>query len=354
MTQDMIQKLENSINNLKEKKARLYFLVQDTKGNAIASVAMIYRMALTLSNGGYNPIILHEKNDYTGVSKWLGDEYMLIPHRCLESQNLEISPEDFIILPELYGYIMEQITNLPCAKIVLAQSYDYIFETLQPGQTWAQLGFLKCITTSENQKEYLNNIMKNISFDVISPIISDKFKKHELPPKPIIAIHSREQRDTVNLIKSFYVKFPQYRWVTFRDMRGLSEEEFANTLKDSFLSVWIDPISSFGTYPIESMKVGVPVIGLIPNMVPDWMKEENGIWCQNKNQILDFVVDFLHNWLEDNISEELYLGMEETANEYSNRILFETSVINCFTQYIENRLTSFEEQLNKLKPIEIE
>ena len=75
------------------------------------------------------------------------------------------------------------------------------------------------------------------------------------PPMPIIGVHTRHHEDTVNLIKTFYLRFPQFRWFTFRDLRGLSHEEFANGLKDCFMSVWIDPTSSFGTFPLESMKV---------------------------------------------------------------------------------------------------
>jgi hypothetical protein len=64
---DLIKKLENSIENLKEKKCKLFFFVQDTKGNGRASVSYIYNLALTLKNAGYNSIILHEKSDYFGV-----------------------------------------------------------------------------------------------------------------------------------------------------------------------------------------------------------------------------------------------------------------------------------------------
>jgi hypothetical protein len=349
MNSENLSKLESSIQNLKEKTARIYFFVQDTKGNARASIANIYRMALTLKNNGYNPIILHEKNDYVGVSTWLGEEFMELTHKSLENQNLEVSPEDFLIVPELFGYVMVQVAKLPCAKIVYSQAYDHIFETLQPGESWAQMGFLKCITTSEKQKEYLDSVMKNISFDVLTPQISETFTKQELPSKPIIAIHSRDQRDSINLIKSFYVRYPQYRWVTFRDMRGMSENEFANALKDCFLSVWVDPTSGFGTFPLESMKCGVPVIGQIPNIVPEWMNEENGLWIQNKVQILDFIVDFLHNWLEDGVQESLYEGMEKTVKQYSKNEDYNKKVINLFENYMNVRLESFESQLNKLK-----
>ena len=123
MNQEQIAKVELSLNNMKEKKSRIYFFVQDTKGNAKASVRLIYQMAKSLLDGGFNPIILHEKKEYAGVVAWLDEEYMSIPHKSIEGQNLEISPEDFIILPELYGYIMEQIANLPCAKIVFFQAF---------------------------------------------------------------------------------------------------------------------------------------------------------------------------------------------------------------------------------------
>jgi hypothetical protein len=349
MNSENLSKLESSIQNLKDKTARIYFFVQDTKGNARASIANIYRMALTLKNNGFNPIILHEKNDYVGVSTWLGEEFMELEHKSLENQNLEVSPEDFLIVPELFGYVMVQVAKLPCAKIVYSQAYDHIFETLQPGESWAQMGFLKCITTSEKQKEYLESVMKNINFDVLTPQISETFTKQELPAKPIIAIHSRDQRDSINLIKAFYVRYPQYRWITFRDMRGMSESEFANALKDCFLSVWVDPTSGFGTFPLESMKCGVPVIGQIPNIVPEWMNEENGLWIQNKIQILDFIVDFLHNWLEDGIQESLYEGMEKTVKLYSNTEDYNKKVINLFENYMNVRLESFESQLNKLK-----
>jgi len=353
MEQEKLKKLEQSIEILKNKSSRIYFMVQDTKGNAKASIAYIYEMAMVLSKNGYRPIMLHEKPEYFGVGNWLGEEYMTeLPHRSIEGTSLEIAPEDFIVIPEIYGFVMDQITKLPCGKVVLSQAYDHIFETLQPGQSWSQLGFLKCLTTSEKQKEYLENVMRNVSFDVISPVISDKFKKQEFHPKTIVTVHTREHRDTVNLIKTFYTKFPQYRWITFRDLRGLSIEEFSKAMDESFVSVWVDPTSSFGTYPLESMKKGVPVIGLVPNLVPEWMNEDNGIWINNQNMIVDVIADFVQNWLEDNINPDLYINMEKTIENYTNQEVFESTVLTVFDGWLNKRLESFEEQLDKFQTID--
>ena len=179
--EERISKIEQSIQNLKDKNARIYFFVQDTKGNAKASVRYIYQMAYLLKESGYNTIMLHEKPDYYGVQSWLPSKYSELPHKAVEGQNLEISPEDFIVVPEIFGYIMSQISNLPCGKIVLSQAYDHVFETLNPGQSWPMLGFNKCITTSEKQKEYLSNTMRGVSFDILEPYISNVFEKSKFP-----------------------------------------------------------------------------------------------------------------------------------------------------------------------------
>ena len=353
MNQEQISKLENSIENMKNKSIRIYFLVQDTKGNAKASVRYIYQMAMSLKKSGYNAIILHEKPDYFGVSSWLDKTYMNeLEHKAIEGTNLEVSPEDLIVIPELYGFIMEQIKKLPCGKVVLSQSYDYIFDTLQPGDTWSQFGFLKCITTSEKQKEWIKNTMRNVSIDVIEPVISDNFKKQVLPPKTVINIHTREHRDTTNTIKAFYSRFPQYRWFTFRDLRGLSELEFSEKMKDSFVSIWVDPIAGYGTFPLESIKMGIPVIGVVPNMVPEWMNENNGIWINNPNILVDVIADFVQNWLEDNINTELYNEMEKTSEKLISIEKFEEGVNNVFDEMIKTRLNTFSEQLTKLETIE--
>ena len=347
MENSLQEKVLKSIEILKNKQARIYFLTQDTKGNAKASVRFIYQVAKTLKDAGFNPIILHEKNDYAGVGKWLGEEYMAIPHRVIEGQNLEISPEDFLIVPEIFGFMMEQVKQLPCAKVVLAQSYAYIVETLQPGQNWAQYGFFKCITTTNNQKDYIERVMRQSSFDIIKPIISENFHPKSQPPMPIVGVHTKEQSDAINIIKTFYLKFPQYRWFTFRDLRGLSELEFSNSLRDCFVSVWIDDESGFGTFPLESMKSNVPVIGKIPNLNPDWMNEENGIWITDKTIFADVIADFIQNWLEDNIKPEMYVEMKKTADKYSDKQEFESSVTTLFEKFLINRADSFEEQIIK-------
>ena len=172
-------------------------------------------------------------------------------------------------------------------------------------------------------KDYISKTMRGCSIDVLEPTIFEGFVKDKFPAKPIVAVHTREHRDSVNFIKAFYAKFPQYRWISFKDMRGLSQQEFATTLKDCMVSVWIDDISSFGTFPIESMACGVPVIGKAPSLVPNWISENNGIWIQETVRLTDILADFIQNWLEDNVSDNLYSGGLGTAEKFMNKENFE-------------------------------
>jgi hypothetical protein len=91
MENEMIEKIKGSIANIESKSNRIYFFVQDTRGNAKASIKYMYDMALTLKNEGYNVIMLYEKKEYTPVSSWLNSDYDVIEHQILEGTNLAIS-----------------------------------------------------------------------------------------------------------------------------------------------------------------------------------------------------------------------------------------------------------------------
>jgi len=180
-------------------------------------------------------------------------------------------------------------------------------------------------------------------------LIPNEFYKKDKQSKPIISIHTRDPRDTSKIIKTFYLKYPQFRWVTFRDLRGINQNDFAKFLKESFVSVWVDVESGFGTFPLESMASGTPVIGKVPNLKPDWMTEMNGIWTHNTNEIVDILSNYLQNWLEDNISENLYVNMSETSKTYQNEEEFNGTILKLFGEYFDGRKTSFSNQIEKLK-----
>ena len=122
-------------------------------------------------------------------------------------------------------------------------------------------------------------------------------------------------------------------------------------MKDSFISIWIDQASSYGTFPLESMKMGIPVLGLVPDVVPSWMNEDNGLWINNKTIMVDVLSDFIQNWLEDNLNPELLDRMQATVDSLPSNEQFEQNTITLFSDLFEKRIQSFEDQLSKFETI---
>lgn len=305
--------IKEAISSLEKKDFRIFFFVMDTKGNVIASLANIYEHVKTLRELGYDAQILHEKNDYTPIGNLLGDGYDNLPHVSIESQQLKVNSQDFIIIPEIFSNVMEQTSKLPSKRVVFVQSYDYILEMLVPGKNWADYGIKDVITTNDKLKEHVENLFnRTVKTEVIPVSIPEYFKSSDKPKKPIISIVTRDQRDLVKIYKTFYLKYPHLKWVSFRDMRGLSRENFAKSLSESCLAIWVDPISSFGTFPLESIQSNVPVLGLIPHITPEWMTDKNGLWTYDPNAIADLAANYFQTWLEDNEPSELYEEMEKS------------------------------------------
>ena len=353
--EEKIKNLEDSLDLVKNKKSKIYFLTQDTQGVPKASVAVIYEYVKILKDAGYNAYVLHEKDNYKfegddnsmGLSDWLGKEYSQLPHASIEGNQLQVGPADFLVVPEMYSHVMEQTNNMFCTKIVLCQSYDYIFEMLQPGASWVNYGFTRVLTTSKISGDYIRNMFPGAEISIIPNAISDKFSKDEdsLQP-PVMLIHTRDPRDTMKLVKSFYTKYPQFRWITFRDMRGMSMDDFSNNMKEACGAVWVDDISGFGTFPLECMKSGVPVIGKIPNLKPEWLEEENGFWTYEFNSLVDVINAFVKTWLEDGLPETLYEKMDSTVEKYDTKTQSDM-LLEYFESLHTEKISDIKNALNK-------
>jgi len=348
--EQQLSQLQTGLTKMKNKEAKIYFLTQDTEGRAIASVAINYQYVKILKEAGYNASILYEKKEYKGVSEWLPKEYAELPHASIETGELRVGPQDFVIIPELYGHVLEQIKEMPCTKMIFCQAYDYILETLQPGFSWTNYGVTKCITTTDSQKEYINNLFPSIQTDVIKPSIPEYFKVSKKPKTPLVAIHTRDPRDTMKIIKEFYLRNPQFKWLTFRDMRNISREEFATILGEACVGVWVDRISGFGTFPLEAMACKTPVIGNLPILKPDWLSQENGLWVYDESKIGEVLGNYVKNWLEDNLPDKLYEEMEKTIKPYSEENE-RNEVVTYFDGLFKEKTEEFNNSINKLSPV---
>jgi hypothetical protein len=347
MSKENIEKLESALGRLETKENVIYFLTYDTKNNARASVKHIYDMALTLKENGNVTKILVEDKTYT-KPEWLGEGYEQLEVVSIKEDKINILIDDVIVVPEYYSNVLQQLSNVRCTKVMLVQQKEFIFETLPVGSRWSDYGFDRVIVTTEEAKKYVMEIFPESLVHIIPPIIGDNFKPIEGIVKPYIAISCRDRVKHRKLISEFYLKFPHLRWITFRDMVQMSYEEFSEGLKECMVSLWVDDESTFGTFPLESMKCGVPVVGKIPSTEPDWLSE-NGMWTYDENKIVDVLGTFVLAWLDGvELTIEVKDKMKETLLPYNTEIT-KNNILSVFNSFTNKRIETLSKALDNLK-----
>lgn len=370
-TKEIVQRIETEIGKLKDKSFKVLFYVPDAKNNATGYISYIYQMALTLQQLGYNVKMLYQlDNEYTaeelkklnlenqpiddnrvfvGVTESLGEKYVALEHANIQNEELEVSPSDFLIIPEVYSSVMSQTKKLSCKRIVLTQNYNYLTDFIQVGVSWANFGITDTITSCLNQAELVNSVFPYVKTKVLTPYIPSYFYEGNEPKKLIVNIITKSQKDANKIIKPFYWKYPMYKWVSFRDLRSYPREMFADYLREGAITIWVDSDTQFGYAPLEAIKSGNIVIGKIPELIPEWMLSEdktqlldNGIWFNDINSVHKIIADVIRTWINDDIPSEITDAMKETAKKYSFDE-YKVNLDNLINSYINERVKEFEE-----------
>lgn len=332
---EKIEKINAAKNKLINKESKFLFCVPESK-SPVASVYEVYHHANVVKKMGFDVVILVERGDYE-IPTWIESELTDFEHIAMSDPNISVGPESIMVIPEVYSNVMEQTKNLPCLRIGLLQSIDYMLNSLVPGTDWSSFGIKDVITTSKTVKGLVDGYYMNKfnvkSYDIGIP---DYFKKSEIPQKPIISVIGRNPNEISKLVKLFYSRFPQYNWVTFDPMvtnskppQPMRRKDFADRLKNNFAAVWIDRISSFGTFPLECMKSGVIPISLKPDVMPEYMIERDdngnavkaiengGIWTENYYDLPILIGELLTKFIDDSIPKEIYETMDAIAEGYT-------------------------------------
>lgn len=362
-TDDKIVKITDSINKLKNKESKFLFCVPETE-NPSALIYEIYFHANVVKQMGYQVILLTEKNNYEHPN-WIESELTDLVLESMGDSNIKVGPEDIMIIPELFTNVMEQTKKLPCLRIGLLQSIDYMLNSLVPGTDWSSFGIRNIITTSKTLEDLIDKYYRG-KFNIkrYNVGIPDYFEKSEKPQKPIISIMGRNPNEISKIVKLFFSKYPQYSWVTFDPMLTKSKPpqtmrrvDFAKRLRENFAGVWIDRIASFGTFPLECMKSGTIPICLKPDIMPEYVvnRDENnkitdinkniGLWTENFYDIPDMIAEAIIKFLDDAIPSDVYEKMEETAKKY-NQYDSEKELNDIYQEFVNQRIDFFDKAIN--------
>lgn len=349
----MKSRIEEHISKLEKKDFSMYFYVIDTKGNPSGSLSYIYDIALGLKEMGYNVNMLHNEEEFVGVEEWLGKEYSDLPHFNIEKNSIDISPSDFLFIPEIYSNVMSATKKLPCQRIAILQNFDRMTEFIPFGSTWNDLGISKAITTSENNAKRLKTYFPYIDVNVITPKISKVFYKNNEIKKLIINIVTKDSNDINKIVKPFFWQYPMYRWVAFRDLRGMNREDFSKALQESAITIWVDNDTDFGYVPLEAMKCGSIVLGKMPNTIPEWMIDGDnlrnaGVWVDDFVSIPTVLASVIRTWTMDEIPDELQKNADEIVSNYTQGKQLQDIKDIIVDKIINDRKSEFITTLEKL------
>ena len=327
-----LEKLKIAVDKIENKDLKFLFVIANSPQPS-ASVYEIYFHATTVKNMGYNVKMITDSEDYT-IPDFVEKELTDIEHESMSKIKLNVGPQDVLVIPEIFSNVMEQTKNLGCIRVGLLQSIDYMLNSLVLGVDWNQFGIENIFTTSESMKDAINMYFGTNKFKIghYNVGIPDYFhNKDKFPKRPVISVIGRNPNDISKVIKLFYAKYPQYRWITFDPMMTESKPpsplrriDFAERLRKNFASLWIDRISSFGTFPLEAMKSGSIPIGLVPDFAPEYLLNKEGqvinnigFWTNNIYQLPFMLGEAITKFLDDTLDESVYIEMDTVTAKYS-------------------------------------
>ena len=361
--------LLQSIEELKNKDSVFYFVGFNPTNMPNASSIYTYDVALYLKNKGYNVKVMFDKNFVKPY--WISQAAKDIEH--IEEHKVKIKPSDFLFLPEIlvtpfFKDLEKEKVRLSCEIVVISQTYSHIFKTMENGLNWTNYKIRHAITTSEKQKRHIQEYMPRVNVEVINPQIPEFFHKPEKPALPRVVMLGRDATEMEDIQKKFQTKYPYYRWIDIRYMAHMSHEEMADAMKNSVLAVWVDPMSSFGTFPLEAMRCGVPVIAQLPEMIPEWAEEtvkdeqsgkdvtkliSNVVWFSTKEELVDALSGALNQFFSDTIPSELYDNMSKLDNRYTKES-FDSQADLAFQSIIDSRIVFLENSKKMIEQKQLE
>ena len=346
------------IEKVKNDESKYYFYCPPMN-TASGGIAVLIKLAKIMKDAGHDTKIVYEprqdqKASYEQSAKankkvdifekfdpiWLDFDYSDVEFLPLGDKEvifadgtkmacapLNLLPEDYFFIPEGFPNIMKKVTQVACKKIVLAQSWFYILNALNTGETWQQFGITDVVSVSDAITGYLHTIMPGLKVKQFSQGIDRGIFKapEKMSSKyPIVGFTgsrgAENKMKTFNIIKNFQAFYPHLRWVRFVELSGLSKTEFAERLAECAFVLNTDDIAGFGTMPLEAMASGTHVVGWNAFGGKEYVNEDNGFWTVNGDifqtaEILGVAID---KWLNGELdAPEIQESYEKTLKRYT-------------------------------------
>jgi hypothetical protein len=137
------------------------------------------------------------------------------------------------------------------------------------------------------------------------------------------------------------MKYPELSWVLFERVQGsepfITREQLANKMGEIPALLWLDKDAGFGTLPLEAMKSGAVVVGMIPEIEKDYLKnDDTAVWSNSIEVLAEQLGVVIKEWMVDNVPQTVYENMEKVSSQFTTEN-HEKTLIEAFSNIFENR-----------------
>jgi hypothetical protein len=213
------------------------------------------------------------------------------------------------------------------------------------------------ITNSDYQAAELNEAFPYVKLKKVTPYISKIFGNTITPKKMVINVIAKDQSDIKRIVKPFYWKYPYFKWVSFKELRNLSKEDFATALREGAITIVVDESASFSYSALEAIKSGSITMVKVPDTTLDWADGDElpncCVWFNDYDTLHKQLASVVRSWITDKIPAVL----DEEGKKVLSKFSFDKTKKE-FLEYVDSvlgkRKAEMEELLTQVKKQEEE
>lgn len=380
----VIGKINAEIEKLESNNSTAYFFVLDSKGNPNGGIEYVYRMAKALQDRGQKVCMMYQEklvkqtdeegspvldaegknvmvDPFVGVRTWMGSDYSDLPHVNSATEDIKLTPSDILFIPEIFASVMRDTRSFPCKRIAIVTNYDYLVESLPIGEQWANYGITDAVVPSASVAEQVKEIFPYVNTTVITPTVDEMYGENKPKLKNLVINIVAKNRDDIHkVVNPFYWRFPMFKWVIFKELKGMNFSQFASTLKEGSILLYIDDDTASGIVALEAMKAGSIVVGKLPKILPDWLfdkeKQEfknNGLWFDDLKSAPTVLANAVRMSITDTVPAEMIESQNAVVAAYTEDKTGEaalelvTTIKNERLEELKRSLEQVNAQINK-------
>jgi len=229
----------------------IYYLCPDYPVPA-GGIRTIYRHVDILNQAGCNSAVLHHRDGF--ACRWFDHST-----RTLGAPSARISPDDVLVIPEIYGPFLERFPR-ELRLVCFNQNAYLTFEHLPPARALRYDAFEVVITVSPDSAEYLRFAFPGVKATVLDYAIDPAVfhPSPTIPPKRIAMMPRKRRADAAHVLRLLGDRARDWEIVTIEDA---SELETAALLRSSPIFLAFGWREGFGLPAAEAMAAGCYVIG---------------------------------------------------------------------------------------------